>query len=304
MKTKMKKSFYIILMFAFLAGSICAQNVGINDDGSSPDSSAIIDVKSTTKGMLIPRMTADQIAAIENPADGLQAYSTDNGKIYVFVSSDNVWKEVSYGTGVIPPPPFFCGNSFFDARNGKSYSTVLIGSQCWMAQNLNIGTRINGSQVQTDNCIIEKYCYDDLESNCTIYGGIYQWNEAMQYMRTESIQGICPEGWHLPSDAEWSTLTNFLGGGNVAGGKMKETGTMHWCSPNTGATNTSGFTAIPGGVKLPGGFGDLSRSAYLWSSSEIYFVILMRELYFNSANINRTGSNEMNGFYARCLKNN
>jgi len=90
---------------------------------------------------------------------------------------------------------------FTDARDGKTYNTVLIGTQCWMRENLNIGTRIDGSQNQTDNGTIEKYCYDDLESNCDIYGGLYQWDEAMQYVTTQGVQGICPAGWHLPTDA-------------------------------------------------------------------------------------------------------
>jgi uncharacterized protein (TIGR02145 family) len=303
------RSKYKMLLFAFLMITtpllMFAQNLGINNDGSSPKNSAMLDVKSTTKGMLIPRMTAAQIAAIENPADGLQAYNTDDGKIYVFVSSDNVWKEVSYGTGVIPPPPFVCGNSFFDARDGKSYPTVLIGTQCWMAQNLDIGTRINGSQEQTANGIIEKYCYDDLESNCNVYGGLYQWHEAMQYMRTESIQGICPDGWHFPSDAEWSVLTTFLGGESVAGGKMKETGTMHWCSPNTGATNTSCFTALPGGVGGDGDYGIPCGVAFFWSSSESSsFGIWTRELFNDDAKVYRFAPAVGNGFSSRCLKNN
>ena len=79
-----------------------------------------------------------------------------------------------------------------------------------MAENLNVGTRISGSSNQTNNSIIEKYCYDDLEANCNTYGGLYQWDEAMQYSATEGVKGICPTGWHLPTDAEWTTLADFL----------------------------------------------------------------------------------------------
>lgn len=78
-----------------------------------------------------------------------------------------------------------------------------------LAQNLNVGTRINGLQEQTNNGIIKKYCYGDLDSNCNVYGGLYQWDEAMQYVTTEGVKGICPTGWHLPTDAEWCTLTQY-----------------------------------------------------------------------------------------------
>ena len=96
-----------------------------------------------------------------------------------------------------------------------------------MAENLNVGTRINGSGSQTNNSTIEKYCYDDNEANCTTYGGLYQWDESMQYSTMPGVQGICPTGWHLPTDAEWTTLTTYLGGEGIAGGKKKETGTTH-----------------------------------------------------------------------------
>jgi uncharacterized protein (TIGR02145 family) len=207
MKTKGK-----ILLFAVLLITepvlMFAQNIGINDDGSSPDSSAMLDVKSTTKGMLIPRMTSAQIRTIANPADGLEVYNTDDKKIYVFISSYYAWKALSYGAGAINL--LVCGNPFVDARDGISYSTVLIGTQCWMSQNLNTGTRINGSGNQTNNNIIEKYCYADLEINCDVYGGLYQWDEAMQYSTMHGVQGICPAGWHLPTDDEWTTLTEYV----------------------------------------------------------------------------------------------
>jgi uncharacterized protein (TIGR02145 family) len=178
---------------------------------------------------------------------------------------------VAYGTGTINPPvPFVCGNPLVDTRDGKNYPTVLIGTQCWMVTNLNIGARVIGSQEQADNGIIEKYCYDDNDSNCDIYGGLYQWDEAMKYMTTPGIQGICPVDWHLPSNDEWTALKTILGGYNIAGGKMKETGFAHWLPPNTGATNTSGFTALPGGfrhVNVNFLFLYLTQYAIFWSSS-------------------------------------
>ena len=143
-----------------------------------------------------------------------------------------------------------------------------------MAENLNIGTKINsttGGQLQTDNGIIEKYCYDNDESQCDIYGGLYEWNEAMQYVTTEGGQGICPDGWHIPTDGEWTTLVEYLGGNNWAGGKIKskgaiEAGTGLWKYPNAGATNESGFTGLPGGDRnySSGSFDTLGYTGRFW----------------------------------------
>jgi uncharacterized protein (TIGR02145 family) len=133
------------------------------------------------------------------------------------------------------------------------YGIVTIGSQTWLAENLNIGTEIPLlGQEQKDNGIIEKWCYD-----CKTYGGLYSWYEMMQYNPADSgvigiTQGICPVGWHIPTQIEVVTLSNYLGGGGIAGGKMKETLTNHWLPPNAGATNESGFTALPGGMMRRG----------------------------------------------------
>jgi len=188
---------------------------------------------------------------------------------------------------------------------GQTYNTVQIGSQCWFRENLNVGTRIDGIQGQTDNGIIEKYCYNDSTENCAIYGGLYQWNEMMQYVITQGAQGICPQGWHLPTDAEWTTLTDYLGGENVAGGKMKEVGTAHWLSPNTGATNSSGFTALPGGYRDDyGNFYDLSTAAFFWSSSQYnVFNAWLRYLSYDYEGVFRFDYSTWTGVSARCVQN-
>ncbi|NCA77551.1 MAG: hypothetical protein EOM90_14560 [Alphaproteobacteria bacterium] len=187
---------------------------------------------------------------------------------------------------------------------GQTYNTVQIGTQCWLKENLNIGTRINGSQNQANNGTMEKYCYNDLDANCDTYGGLYQWDEAMQYLTTAGVQGICPAGWHLPTDTEWAVLTTFLGGASVAGGKMKETGITHWALPNTGATNSSGFNALPGGDRnYSGTFDDLTYNAYFWSSSEYNAPYAWdRGLYYGNANADRDYDNKTDGFSGRCLK--
>ncbi|MBN2175374.1 MAG: hypothetical protein JW731_14665 [Bacteroidales bacterium] len=150
-----------------------------------------------------------------------------------------------------------CGNLLYDTRNGQSYPTVAIGDQCWMAKNLNYGTMVDLSTDQTDDGVVEKYCIENLESNCDIYGANYQWGEVMLYTIDEGTQGICPEGWHIPTDMEWCELENFVDSdtidcysegfrGTDAGGHLKDT-TNLWTDPNTGATNLFGFNALPGG---------------------------------------------------------
>ncbi|MBE0663276.1 MAG: hypothetical protein IH597_12525, partial [Bacteroidales bacterium] len=152
---------------------------------------------------------------------------------------------VSYGDQVqFTTPEWTCGLSAIGDADGNVYNTVVIGTQCWMSQNLNIGQQV--SVVPSDNGIIEKYCMQNLSTNCDEYGALYSWNELMNYTTSEGTQGICPTGWHIPAKAEFEALTTLLGGTTVAGGKMKEIGNIHWNS-NVGATNESGFTAYGGG---------------------------------------------------------
>lgn len=163
--------------------------------------------------------------------------------------------------------------NFHDCTDGdnNNYAIVQIGDQIWMAENLKVGVRINGIQEQTDNGIIEKYCYNNDDSLCAIYGGLYQWNETMQYVTNVGVQGICPSGWHIPGAGEWVILTNYLGGEGIAGGKLKETGTSHWYGQNIDATNESGFTALPGGGRgSSGGFpiNSIGNFGYWWSSNQ------------------------------------
>ena len=189
---------------------------------------------------------------------------------------------------------------------GQTYATVQIGDQCWFKENLNIGSMIPAGANMSNNEVTEKYCYDNLETNCNIYGGLYQWNEMMQYSTTSGTQGICPPAWHLPTIDEWTTLIDFLGGLNDAGGKMKETGTFHWNNPNTGATNSSGFTTLPAGYYGDPGFTFylLGKYAILWSSNQSDFDSAWNcwlAYNSNSANKNSTYLKRL-GHSVRCLK--
>lgn len=104
-----------------------------------------------------------------------------------------------------------CGDTLTDLRDGQKYPTVLIGNQCWIAKNLNVGNMIHSDSLPSDNSVIEKFCFSNDSNNCVIYGGLYSWNEMMNYSTQESVQGICPDGWYIPSDAEVKELEIALG---------------------------------------------------------------------------------------------
>ncbi|HRZ21052.1 MAG TPA: fibrobacter succinogenes major paralogous domain-containing protein, partial [Bacteroidales bacterium] len=168
----------------------------------------------------------------------------------------------------------------------------------------------SGGQLQTDNGIIEKYCYENSPSYCSGYGGLYEWNEAMQYETIEGAQGICPAGWHIPSDGEWTILSDFLGGEYVAGGKMKSTGTIEdgtglWYAPNEGATNESGFTGDPGGVRgyYYRDFYNVNAQGSFWSSTQSNEIKAWnRELDFGWSDVTRGNSYKDYGLSVRCLQ--
>ena len=178
----------------------------------------------------------------------------------------------------------FNNEAFTDPRDGNVYKIITIGDQVWMAENLAYLPSVNmvadGSE-DAAGSYYYVYGYDGTNvadakatDNYATYGVLYNWTAAMDGEASSTtnpsgIQGVCPAGWHLPSDAEWTELTDYLGGTSVAGGKLKETGTTHWTSPNTGATNETGFTALPGGYRgSNGSFGGIGSNGYWWSATE------------------------------------
>jgi uncharacterized protein (TIGR02145 family) len=283
--------------------------VGIKNDNSLIDNSTMLDVKSSAKGLLPPRMTTTQMIAISSPAAGLMVYNTTLNSICWFNGSS--WEIGTNRDGKN------CGMVTY---GGQTYTTVIIGMQCWMTQNLNIGTAIPGSQEQTNNGILEKYCYGDNAANCDVYGGLYQWAETVQYLNgttnttawnpvpTGNVQGICPAGWHLPDTADWTILTTYLGGASVAGGAMKEAGNMHWALPNTGATNSSGFTGLPGGGRWWGTgitFMGLSTNGLFWSATELVSFPSKAwdlSIFSNNASVINTLDVKRGGVSVRCLR--
>jgi uncharacterized protein (TIGR02145 family) len=187
---------------------------------------------------------------------------------------------------------------------GETYNTVKIGTQCWFKENLNVGIRIDENQLQANNGIIEKYCYNDNEANCDEYGGLYDWNEMMQYVNTEGAKGVCPTGWHIPTDSQYEILVGNLGGQAVAGGKMKETGTTHWLAPNTGATNSSGFTALPAGHArwYNGTFYGLGTISYFSTSTHYNLTSYWHWSVTNTLPTATKWGGEGTGQSVRCLK--
>jgi uncharacterized protein (TIGR02145 family) len=217
-------------------------------------------------------------------------------------------------TSVCPPT---CPGIPTISYGGQTYHTVQIGTQCWLKENLNIGIRIDALTDQTNDSIIEKYCYDNADSNCNVYGGLYQWGEAVKYFNGASnsttwtlppsgnVTGICPPGWHIPSDAEWNTLAALVGGINVAGGKMKEAGLVHWQSPNYMATNSSGFTGLSGGYcYISNGFTEIYQYGFMWSTAQASnpFYAYPRGMEYYEEQLQTFYSNKTLGHSVRCLK--
>ena len=187
-------------------------------------------------------------------------------------------------------PAFNCGQLLTDIRDGKSYPTVLLGTQCWMQKNLDYGIMTSAVNHQKDNCVPEKYCYNDDVANCAAGGGLYQWDELMQYQDTPGVQGGCPPGWHLPSQAEWLTLFNFYQGQALAGKPLQD-------------SIISGFRAKENGVNYSNaswkfkGFGTI-----FWSSTPSgSYKAVSHGLNVINFSVSDYYSNRSNAFGVRCL---
>lgn len=155
---------------------------------------------------------------------------------------------------------------------GQVYNTVQIGEQCWMAENLNVGSMIRGTIEAKDNTIFEKYCYQNDPSNCNIYGGLYQWGELTQYAESGSYRGICPDGWAIPDENDWNILSEYQEDhSSYKARKLIDASEDYWRESdkyNTG-TNTSGFTALPSGKFNPTNvFLDKGYQTLFWTSEQ------------------------------------
>lgn len=224
--------------------------------------------------------------------------------------------QVNPGFPFIPCP----GLPIITDYDGNFYSTVLIGTQCWMRENLTTthyadGTSLvdgtNAGDVSGDTITKYWFVHNNDMNFKYIYGLLYSWAAVMKGAASSNsspsgVQGICPTGWHMPSKSEWEILDSYLGGNFAAGGKMKEAGTIYWLSPNQGATNSSGFTGLPGGNRLDAGtFSNFSVGGYWWSTTvPDYNITLAYDFYlFNTdQNLTSYGNNRPIGFSARCIK--
>ncbi|MBN1597643.1 MAG: hypothetical protein JW894_05075 [Bacteroidales bacterium] len=267
----------------------------------------------------------------------IMAGTTDNNPGFTFtVSEDCPEKDVVFSLYICAHSEDLCWEDEFTVHvypgsgattgtvtdyDGNVYNTVKIGNQWWMAENLETTYYSDGTplvdgtgvgSITGDYTTKYWFVYNDDIANKETYGLLYTWaavmnDESSSTANPSGVQGVCPNGWHVPSSAEWVELSDFLGGEEVAGGKLKEIGTTHWTSPNTGATNETGFTGLPGGVR---GYSDgtsynMGTNGYHWSSQELDYMYsryaglnyLTDRFYPSTMNGTRT-----NGFSVRCVK--
>lgn len=186
--------------------------------------------------------------------------------------------------------------------NGDYYTTIQIGDQCWLKENLNVGTRIDGANDQTNNGQIEKYCYDNDENNCNTYGGLYQWDEAMEHGTLESRQGICPDGWVIPTYEELQTLQNYVNNESV-----KMVNTDQTMTTTLTPTNTSGFSAIFSGwfYRDNSVFVYKTQRILIWSCTETSSTnASYMQLKYSEATLLFGSGRKTYGYSVRCIKDN
>lgn len=205
-----------------------------------------------------------------------------------------------------------------DARDGNHYPAVRIGEQVWMSENLRyLPSVVAASTTSLTSSYYYVYGYSGtsvadakLTANYTTYGVLYNWPAAMNgasgsTTNPSHVRGVCPTGWHLPSNAEWTELTDFLGGTINAAGPLKETGTSHWTTPNTGASNTTGFSALPGGyVGGSGSFLSINNTGYWWTSTDVPSTLnsYYQSMSYSSSSVTGNVYSRKNAISVRCVK--
>lgn len=266
------------------------------------------------------------LASPQKVATPMQNFTFNFGDTLLYIGYDDYLE-----SGMLDTPEIDDTNTIQFATNipcpgipivtyeGQVYNTIQIFNQCWLKENLNVGIVILGTQEMNDNSIIEKYCYNDEEVNCDIYGGRYQWDEVMQYTAQQGARGICPSGWHLPTDEEWKILEGAVDSqygigaqtwdymtynrGFDAGTNLKTT--YGWNYGGNGL-DLFGFSGLPGGYRSnSGGFIGIGDSDGWWASSEINTnYAWSRYIGYIYAQVGRFDNGDKNyGFSVRCLKN-
>jgi len=274
----------------------------IGSEASSPQLKATEDIQSFLFNL------GDELLFIGN-TDTLQSGILDNpedSETYTFQFATNIpcpgTPTVTYG--------------------GQVYNTIQVFSQCWLKENMNVGTMIPGIQDMSDDGIIEKYCYDDEPDSCTVYGGLYQWNEMMQYTTIQVVQGICPPDWHLPTDEEWKVLEGAVDSMYGIGDNIWDNpgfrgfdvainlkSTSGWEAPEWNGTNLFGFSALPGGrrmVYVYFSFTNCGAYSTWWTTTENPgYCPWYRNAWTNFSGTGRSSGTPVTklwGFSVRCLR--
>jgi uncharacterized protein (TIGR02145 family) len=291
----------VFIIALFITTSSNAQ-VGIGVSTANRNPSAQLEVFSTTKGFLPPRMTEAQrnLIPVTSSSAGLIVYCTNcgaNGEMQYYNGSS--W------TNMI-------------GAAAAAADVVTIGNQIWTTQNLNVSTYRDGTPIpKVENLVTwaslttGAYCYynNDSATYAAVYGKLYNWYAVVGIYDASSLstpslrKNLAPAGYHIPSDSMWTTLTDYLGGLSLAGGKMKETGVIHW-TPNTGATNSSGFAGLPGGLRnYNGTFSSIGSYGYWWSSTVTNTAYAWdRLLSYGNSSVSRGSDVKSDGFSVRCIR--
>jgi uncharacterized protein (TIGR02145 family) len=268
----------------------------------------------TARGVAYGTTTSPTIAGtITNSGSGTGSFGstlsglTSSTQYYVRAYATNA-VGTAYGNEQTFTTSFICGTSTVSDVDGITYNTVLIGTQCWTRSNLRVSKYRNGDAIPTglsnsawQTTAVGAYAvYNNALVNDTLYGKLYNHNAV-----TDS-RGLCPTGWHVPTNVEWTNLETTLGGRTVAGGALKSTETQPtpggWNSPNT-ATNSSGFTARPGGLRdTNGDFGGLGLMGFWWSTSLSGSNALARNISSGFGSVAGNYFDLINGFSVRCLR--
>jgi uncharacterized protein (TIGR02145 family) len=254
---------------------------------------------STTNGSGTGSFTSNLTSLTASTTYYVRAYATNSaGTAY---GNEVSFTTTAGGGGIVTNPG--AGVNF----NGYTYTSIVLGNgQEWMAENLRTTSYANGDPIQnvTDgtqwsNLTTGAWAhYNNDNQYENPYGKLYNW------YTVADPRNVCPTGWHVPTDAEYTLLTDYLGGGAAAGGKMKSTGTQYWLSPNTDATNESGFSGLPGGYRDSNGtFGGVGDYGYWWSSAEdATDGAWNRDLEYGDGDVGRNNVNKVVGFSVRCLR--
>lgn len=274
-----------------------------SSDSKSNDPAGVTDDSSDSKDNPSSAGTSTKSSASEEPdSSGSEGVEGSSASVSSGSSDASAYDVVS--------------GTLTDSRDGQTYRTVKIGDKVWMAENLNYaytGVPYKYGGYTSDST---SWCYDNAPANCAKYGRLYTWAAAMDsvgewstngkgcgYLKTclpiYPVRGVCPEGWHLPTQSEWNTLFTAVGGSSVAGTKLKST--SGWNSSGNG-TDAFSFSALPAGLRnLSGNYDNEGNYAYFWSSTEHYSNTAYR-MYLNYDDANLDVSNRNRGLSVRCVK--